>query len=125
MFLIKQPSSYKWPISFGIPMGEGETAEQSFTGEFKRLSSDAAAALGMEVQQFYRAAEVGFIPDDLRTPNQLAKEVLIGWEGVKDANGDEVPFNAKNLAEALKIHGCASGILSAWRDSLAGGRRKN
>lgn len=125
MFVIKQSDSYAWPLVFKIPVDDGGYAEQSFTGEFRRLDTAAAEKLSVEIQSYMRAAEVGFFPDDMRRPAAMAADVLVGWKGVKDGAGEDVKFTPATMKQALAVHGCAIGVLNAWSESLSGGRRKN
>jgi hypothetical protein len=130
MFVIKQPAEYYWPVSFKVPVDDGTDppegedweptfAEFKFHAKLKRLETAAAEALAMEVAQYFRAAEVGFFPDDMRRPPEMAADVLVGWRQVDE------DFTAANKKKALAVHGCAVAVLAAWQESLSGGRRKN
>lgn len=125
MFVIKQSDSYSWPVSFKIPVDDGGYAEQSFTGEFRRVDTAATEKLVAEIQSYMRAADVGFFPDEMRRPAEMAADVLVGWKGVKDGDNEEVKFSPATMKAALGVHGCAVGVLNAWNESLSGGRRKN
>lgn len=59
-------------------------------------------------------------------PAEVLKEIMTGWNDVKDAEGNDVPFNNTNLATLLaNYHTAARDILVAWRIGLSGARAKN
>jgi hypothetical protein len=124
MFVVNQSGTYFWPVSFKIPVDDGQ-AEMTFSAKFKRLTTAEAEKLALDCQLFYRAAELGYIDDDTRRPVQMAKDVLVGWRDVRNAEGDDIPFTEESLAEVMSIHGCALGVMKAWQESLSGGRVKN
>ena len=55
----------------------------------------------------------------------MASEVLVGWSGVTDDEGKEVPFSQKSMAELLEVPMLAGAIVMAYFDSLNGAKRKN
>jgi len=64
--------------------------------------------------------QAGEIDDDT-----LCREILIGWTGVQDAKGEEIPFSETSLNVMLNVQMVAAAVVSAWFDSLAKAKRKN
>ncbi len=112
MFVIDQSQSYKWPVSFSIPTDGGAHKKCSFTAEFKRLPLS-------------RVIELTSGDDGKKTDADMVQAVLIGWEDVKDADGNAVPFNDATLSSALDIVGFGTGVALAFLESLKGTARKN
>lgn len=112
MFIVTQSSAYKWPVKVQIAVDGGRFNEQTFDAEFKRLSQT-------EIEAF-RAS----VASDTYSPKDIAKQVVAGWSGVQDANGD-IPFSDSALNSVLDIPGVAASIVIAYFDSVNGVTRKN
>ena len=123
-FILKQSDSYSWPVEFKIPTEGGRYAKQSFTVELRRVPSSEAERMAAEFQAFFRAAEVGIIDDEIRKPADMARDLVVGWDGITDADGDPIKYSAATLNQLLEVHGAASAIMGAWVESLSGARQK-
>jgi hypothetical protein len=55
----------------------------------------------------------------------LAKEMLIGWSGIVDDAGKEVPFSESALGQLLEIPSVATQIVRAFYESYEDAKRKN
>lgn len=117
-FVLKQSDTYSWPVTFDIPVDGGRHERQTFDGEFKRLPQSKVAPLVAELQRF---DDVG----DIERLTELAAEVLVGWAGVNDDNGKEIPFSQKALEQALEVPLLSVAILKSYMDSIKGAKRKN
>jgi len=112
-FVLKQSDSYSWPVTFDIPVDGGRHERQTFDGEFKRLSQSRITEIGEQI----KAEEI--------TDSALAAEVLIGWSGVTDDSGKDVPFSQSALQQLLDVPMLAAAITLAYFESLQGAKRKN
>lgn len=112
-FILKQSDSYSWPISFDLPIDGGRHQRQSFDGEFCRLSQSRIREIGAQIE----AGEI--------TDAELAAEVLVGWSGITDDAGKDVPFSQGALSQLLDVPMLATAIVSAYFGSLQGAKRKN
>ena len=112
-FVLKRSGSYSWPVNFDVPVDGGRHERQTFDCEFKHLSQT-------------RIQEItdGIGKDDL-SALEVASEVLVGWSGVTDDEGKEVPFSQKSMAELLEVPMLAGAIVMAYFESLNGAKRKN
>lgn len=117
-FVLKQSDTYSWPVSFDIPVDGGRHERQTFDGEFKRLPQ---SKVGPMVAELNRLDDLG----DLDRIGELAADVLVGWSGITDDNGKEVPFSQKALEQLLEVPMLAVMVLKAYLDSLKGAKRKN
>jgi hypothetical protein len=85
LFLMQQPTTFKWPVKVPIPLN-GKYVYAEFTGEFPNLSQDAVDKL----------TPVDAAGTPARSDRQLAEDVLIGFEGVTQPDGTELPFTPEN-----------------------------
>lgn len=113
MFKIIQPTQYSWGITVEIPADGGRVEKQTFDGIFKRVSQ---TRLG-EIQKAIEANEMRDI--------DLAREMLIGWKGVIDSDGEEVPFSESARDQLLDIPMVAAAVVIAFMQSITGAKRKN
>ena len=124
-FVLKQSSSYKWPVSFKLPVDGGKFEKQTFDAEFKRLPQARINEIQTDVQTRIKAAERNELVDNSITDISIANELIIGWEGVVDSDGDAVTFSETVKQQLLDIPTVASAIIVAYFDSLAGVKTKN
>lgn len=124
-FVLKQSSSYKWPVSFKLPVDGGKFEKQTFDAEFKRLPQARINEIQTDVQTRIKAAERNELVDTSVTDISIANELIIGWEGVVDSDGDAVTFSETVKQQLLDIPTVASAIIVAYFDSLAGVKTKN
>lgn len=113
MFIISQSGSYKWPVSVEFPVDGGKSEKQTFDVEFKRLSQT-------RIEEIRKQVEDGNITD-----REFSREVMVGWAGVVDGNGDAVPFSESGRDNLLDIPLVSAAVVMAFMNSLAGVRRKN
>jgi len=117
-FVLKQSDTYTWPVSFDVPVDGGRHERQTFDGEFKRLPQSKVGPLVAELQ---RLEDLG----DLDRITEMASEVLVGWSGISDDAGKEIPFSQKALAQLLEVPLLSVAILKSYMDSIKGAKRKN
>lgn len=112
MFKITQDPTYTWPVSVEFPADGGKVEKATFDAEFKRLTQSRVDEIRLAVER-----------NDMRDID-LAREALVGWSGIVDANG-AVPFSESARDQLLEIPMLATSIVVALLNSLAGARRKN
>ncbi len=114
MFIIDQSQTYTWPVEVEFPVDGGKTRKETFDGEFKRLSESRIR----EIQDQINNNEI--VHDKI-----LAREILVGWKGVVDNKGEEVPFSQAGLDKLLEVPLVATAIVRSFYKSHAGARIKN
>ena len=112
MFVIKQSSSYFWPVKVQFPIDDGKFKTESFDAEFKRLPES-------RIKEIAKLVDSGELTD-----LDLAKEILMGWKDVTDGES-EVVFSELNKEKFLDIPLVSKAIIIAFFESLAGAKRKN
>ena len=112
-FTIDQSDSYKWPIKISIPQDGGRMEPSTFDGEFKRVTQSRIREMGEMIDK-------GELSD-----YELVAEVLIGWKGITDSNGEEIKFSQTNLQKLVDVPMAATSIAEAFFNSIAGAKRKN
>ena len=123
-FVLKSSSSYSWEVSFFQPEN-GERKKQSFDALFKRLPQTRINEIQVLVQKRVKAIQEGKEDKSGITDQSIADEVLVGWEGIEDGEGNPVPFSNKSKKQVLEVPMLASGIIEAYFNSLVEGKQKN
>lgn len=113
MFVIGKSDSYSWPVTVEFPVDNGKMETQSFTARLKRLP-----------QTKLEEIELAMVNEKM-SDREVAKEVLVGWEDVVDANSKEIPFSDTAKDQLLDHALVAGAIVRALHESLRGGKRKN
>ena len=124
-FVLKQSDSYTWPVSIKLPANGGKREKQTFEAEFKRLPQSRINEIQMLVQQRIKAAERGEDTGEGITDQSIADEVLVGWEGIVDGDGEAVSFNKCTKAQLLDVPMMAGALIEAFFESLVEAKRKN
>ena len=124
-FVLKQSSSYVWPVTVKLPISGGKFEKQTFDAEFKRLPQARINKIQIEVQARIKSSERNEATDDSISDQSIAEELLIGWSGVLDEDGDDVPFSESMKQQLLDIPTMATAIIVAYFDSLTGTKTKN
>lgn len=121
-FVLKQSSTYTWPVTLVLPVDGGRREKHTFDAEFRRLPQSRIN----EIIKVARAMERGKAADDeLLEDQDAAKEILAGWSGVVDDNNKDVPFSDAAVGQLLEIPTVAGQIVRSWFESLEVAKRKN
>lgn len=111
-FVLKQSSSYTWPVTVEFPIDGGRYEKHTFDAEFKRMKQG-------EIESIMADAVKGDLKD-----GDVANMILVGWSNIME-NGEQIPFSEKAKDSLLDVPLVASSIVKAWMDSIAGAKRKN
>jgi hypothetical protein len=109
MFKIVSSAEFSWPIKVQVPV-DGRHAEQVFSARFKKVDRDRL----VELQSGDPDAEEAFL-----------SEVVVGWEGVGDEQGNPLPFTPENRRLLLNVPYARTAVIEGYFEALGGRRRKN
>jgi len=112
-FVLKSSNSYFWPVTVEVPVSGGKWEKTTFDIEFQDLSQS-------RLQEIAELSGEGALSDV-----DIAKEVMSGWSGIVDAEGDDLPYSISARDQLLDQPMLASAIASAYIDSKQGAKRKN
>ena len=124
-FVLKQSDSYTWPVSIKLPANGGKRERQTFDAEFWRLPQSRINEIQEQVQKRIKAAERGDDALEGITDQSIADEILVGWDGIVDGEGEPVPFSKGSKAQLLDVPMLAGALISAYFESLTEQKRKN
>ena len=124
-FVLKQSDSYTWPVSIKLPANGGKRERQTFDAEFKRLPQSRINEIQREVQQRVKANEKGEDTGEGISDQSIAAEILVGWDGIVDGDGEPVPFSNAVKAQLLDVPMMAGALVGAYFESLVEQKRKN
>jgi hypothetical protein len=98
MFRIATKRTVEWPVTVSIPQDGGKVMKATFTAHFEIL--DQA-----------RIDDIVFGRDPEQS--DLLDAALIGWRGVTDETGNELPFTPENKRALLDITYVRTALLAA------------
>lgn len=124
-FVLNQSQSYSWPVSIKLPADGGKREKSSFDAQFKRLPQSRINEIQQLVQQRIKAAERGDELENGVSDQSIAAEILVGWSGILDADGDDVPYSEAVKAQLLDVPMMAGALIEAYFESLVELKRKN
>ena len=91
--VFKKIAEYDWQVTVETP-DKGKFKQETFTAKFKNIGRKAFAKLVEE-------------QDD----EDFVKSVLVGWSGIKDDDGNDVPYNDENFEALTDNHFIVKGII--------------
>ncbi len=104
--VFKKVTEYDWEVTVQSPE-KGKFKKETFTAKFKNVGRKA----------FVDLIDAG---DD-----NFVRTVLVGWSGIKDADGNEVEFNEDNFEAILDNQYIVLGVIKAYGESMQGASEKN
>jgi len=121
-FKLSSATSYEWKVA-----GKLANESYSFTAEFAFLDQERIDHLLVASAKRAALLKRGEDDPELEGVNHrtIAAEVLVGWSGVTDDEGEPIDFTAASLDKFLRIQGVAKAVCDAWADSLEGAKRGN
>lgn len=124
-FVLKQSDSYSWPVSIKLPADGGKRERQTFDAEFKRLPQSRINEIQELVQKQIKATERGEATASEISDLSIADEILVGWDGIVDGEGEPVPYSKASKAMLLDVPMMAGALISVYFESLVEQKRKN
>lgn len=113
MFVLKKNGSYTWPVNFSIPSDGGKHEKKTFELNFKRISQT-------KLKEYLEKIEKEKASDE-----DFCREVITGWKGIQDEDGNEISFSESALDELLDFPVLAKEIVTTYIKSLDGAKVKN
>ncbi|MBM2884905.1 hypothetical protein JFK97_10950 [Chromobacterium phragmitis] len=122
-FVVKQNPTIRWPIKVQLLADGGLTDKHEFLGVFNRLPPEQVVALAQE-----GVSDEASFPQLLQANVDKFARLLVGWEGVTDADGQPLPFSLDLLRQLVTGPDGAAfsrGIWEAINELTYGAREKN
>ena len=118
MFKFAKKREVLWPVTIMVPVDDGKTAEQQFTVRFRLMTkSEMTDALAETVDEDMSKV---FAAQDARLVDHV-----VGWSGLVDETGDELPFTSSALNALLDVPYVRSAIEGALWEASRGAPAKN
>jgi hypothetical protein len=112
-FILDEDDSYTWPCRFYVPVNGGKHKMMTFEAVFAHVSQS-------RIEELTRQQTEGS-----KTDREIASEMIIGWSGVVDGKGEEIPFTESSKERFLNIAGMGSQICQIWTESRGKAKAKN
>ena len=121
-FKLSSATSYEWKVA-----GKLANESYSFTAEFAFLDQERIDYLLVASARRAALLKRGEDDPELEGVNHrtIAAEVLAGWAGVTDDDGEAIDFTAASADKILRVQGVAKAVCDAWAESLEGAKRGN
>lgn len=114
MFKITQGSAYFWPVVVEIAQDGGSFQKATLDVQFRRVRSSEF----VQIQADYLSGR--------KSDAALTRDLVVGWRGVQNPDGADVPFSASALDEAIETTPAfAPAVVLAFVASHAGEKEKN
>jgi len=117
-FVLDTAGSFLWPVTISMPSDGGVREEQSFDARFKRLHQSRINEIQQLATERVAAAERGEESSADISDQQVADEILVGWENIEDASGKELRYTKATKKALLEVPMLASTIVEQYFLSL-------
>lgn len=105
MFRLDLSPTYFYPVKLAMLDADGKLETRVFDARFKRMTQPEGEAL-------VREAESGRLTDQ-----QVVERALVGWRGLQDADGNDLPYTPENLATVLSVAGLRAAVVTSFLQS--------
>ncbi len=98
-----------------------KTRYEEFEAEFKRLPQSRI----IEIQKLAKKVANGDAENAEISDVSIADEVVVGWEGIVDGDGEPLPFTRRTKEQLLELPMMAGTLIEAYFNSLVEEKRGN
>jgi hypothetical protein len=106
-FVRKKVKVFSWPVNIEEPSDGGTFDTVTFDAKFKRVGR----------KEFQKLGEKGEL--------DLLKVIMVGWEGIQDEDGKELPFSIEAMRDLSDDPYWIRGVLKAYTETFEGARQGN
>lgn len=110
-FKLKFSDSFTIPVTVEIP-DETKTLKQTFDAKFRRVTRT-------EFNDILASA------NKKNADNKILDDVLLGWSGIKDADGNDFEFNEKNKEVLFEVYQVIPALIRAFFAATTAEKEKN
>jgi len=107
MFKLLKNNRVYWPVTIHQPADGGTTTQHKCQVEFEIKEQDIFNQLANEGDQ------------------TLLTNLVTGWRGIGDENGDEMEYNQENLTALINIPFVRTGLIRGYMEAASGAPAKN
>lgn len=123
-FVLEQSPTFSWPITIREVQDGGRHRTHQFEAVFRRLNQSRMEEVQLQFQRM-KAAAAADLPLDAIPTRDIAAEILAGWKGITDAQGEEVPFSETAKAQLLEVATVADVLVQTFFEAHEKARAKN
>lgn len=109
MFKIQKATSFQWPVQVNVPRDGGGFATHEFTAEYKMLEQ---SKIDLALEKFKNE------------DSDMLKEIVIGWNGVQDSDGNVLPYSDENRDTLLEIPYVRTALMKGFFEAVSGNKVK-
>ena len=113
MFTLKEENTFDWPVDVRVPGAEGKHETQRFTITFRVVPIDHAAEFADQAEQLTTQQTVA-------AALAFTKDIVVGWSGVRDEKGQDIPFTTEALRQLAAIPYVQVAIARAYAKAVSG-----
>lgn len=134
MFKLDLSKTFKWPVKFAVIDGNGRQQSHEIKLDFKRVSAEESKRLLADIQAAEKDRKANEEEGIVSSPREQVEseadflmQVVTGWEGVADENGQALFFNRDHLIDLINaVPNLIGEIWAAFFLATSGGqKRKN
>jgi len=107
-FVLKKTATISWPVAVHLAADGGKFKKETFTAVFRELGRE----------EFNRLLDEG-------KDEALSDSILVGWEGISDEDGNDMPFTKENKEALLDNFTVMKALIEAYGSMLQGAKVKN
>lgn len=123
-FILEQSPTFTWPITIREVTDGGRHRTHQFEAVYRRLPASRME----EAQLQYQQIKAQVVRDETITglpTRQIADEILAGWRGITDPQGEEIEFTPASKAQLLEVATVADVLVSTFFEAHDKARVKN
>lgn len=123
-FVLEQSPTFNWPIVIRELIDGGRHRTHHFDAIYSRLPESRLEDMRLQYQRVKAAVMRDEEIDGLPT-RAIAAEILAGWRGITEPDGQEVEFTPGTKAQLLEVPGVADVLVQTYFEAHDKARAKN
>lgn len=123
-FVLEQSPTFTHPIVIRELIDGGRHRTHQFEAVYRRLPASRMEEVQLAYQRIKVAAARNEEVDQIPT-REIAAEILAGWRGITDPDGQEVEFTPTTKAQLLEVATVADVLVGTFFDAHDKARAKN
>lgn len=123
-FILEQSPTFSWPITIREVTDGGRHRTHQFEAIYRRLPASRMEEVQLAYQRIKAAAARDQVVDAIPT-REIAAEILAGWKGITDGEGNELEFSAGAKAQLLEVATVADVLVATFFEAHDKARAKN
>ena len=126
MFILKKEATFTHPIVFYTPDDGGTQKKETFDAVFKIIPQSRINEIKESADKKQKELDEGITDGENISDVLIADEILIGWDGINDSDGETpIPYTKATKKQILDVPMLANTLVEVYFNEITKQKTKN